>query len=75
VLYVAIILGVSVVGISIILLRQRGARGPRTMDESIEQFSRARSAISPDSSGRVTPPSPDVVRDDQQGRRGLAGTE
>ena len=73
--YLAIILVVSVVGISVILLRQRNARGPRTMDQSIEQFSKARTAISPDSSSRVTPPPPDVLRDDQQRRRGLAGTE
>jgi hypothetical protein len=75
VLYLLIVVGVSAVGIAIVLLRHRGARGPRTMDESIEHFSRTRSAISPDSSERVTRPSPDVLRSDQQRRRGIGTTE
>jgi hypothetical protein len=75
VLYLLIVVGVSAVGIAIVLLRQRGARGPRTMNESIEHFSRARDAISPDSNGRVRPPSPDVLRSDQQRRRGIDSTE
>jgi hypothetical protein len=45
--YLLIVVGVSAVGIVIVLLRQRGARGPRTMDASIDHFSRTRSAIAP----------------------------
>ena len=74
-LYLLIVVGVSAVGIAIVLLRHRGARGPRTMDESIEHFSRARHAIAPDSNKRVAPPSPDVVREDQQRRRGISDSE
>jgi hypothetical protein len=59
---------VSAVGIGIVLLRQRGERGPRTMDASIDHFSRARTALAPDASDRVTPPPPDLLRRDQQGR-------
>ena len=71
--YLLIVVGVSAVGIGVVLLRQRGAHGPRTMDESIDQFSRTRDAISPDSSDRVTRPFPDAVRSDQ--RRRPTGTE
>jgi hypothetical protein len=70
--YLLIVVGVSAVGIGIILLRQRGARGPRTMDASIDHFSRTRSAISPDASDRVTPPPSDALRQDQR-RRHRAG--
>jgi len=73
--YLLIVVAVSALGIVIVLARQRGERGPRTMDASIDHFSRARSAISPDSSDRVTPPPPDAVRRDQQRRYGVSGTE
>jgi hypothetical protein len=72
--YLLIVVGVSMVGIGIVLWRQRRARGPHTMDASIDQFSRARSAISPDSRGRVRPPAPDAIRSDQRRRR-VGGTE
>jgi hypothetical protein len=72
--YLLIVVIVSAVGIGVVLLRQRGARGPRTMDASIDHFSRTRSAISPDAKDRVTPPDPDAVRSDQR-RRPPAGTE
>jgi hypothetical protein len=68
--YLLIVVGVSAVGIGVVLLRHRGERGPRTMDASIDHFSRARTAISPDSNSRVRPPPPDVVRSDQRRRTG-----
>lgn len=73
--YLLIVVGVSAVGIGIVLLRQRGARGPRTMDASIDHFSRTRSAIAPDASNRVTPPPPDALRHDQQPRHRAGDTE
>ncbi|MGQ0805003.1 MAG: hypothetical protein ACT4PI_14225 [Actinomycetota bacterium] len=67
--YLLIVVGVSGVGIAAVMLRQRSERGPRTMDASIDHFSRTRTAISPDSGNRVAPPPPDAVRSDQQRRQ------
>ena len=73
--YLLIVVGVSAVGIVLVLLHQRRQRGPQTMDASIDHFSRTRSAISPDASDRVTPPPPDALRHDQQRRHRAGATE
>ncbi|MGI8797123.1 MAG: hypothetical protein ACR2IR_11180 [Acidimicrobiia bacterium] len=72
--YLLIVVGVSAVGIAVVLLRQRSQRGPRTMDASIDHFSRTRTAISPDSGTRVAPPPHDAVRSDQQRRHPTGDT-
>jgi hypothetical protein len=73
--YLLIVVGVSTVGIGLVLLHQRGQRGPRNMGASIDHFSRTRTALSPDASDRVTLPAPDVLRRDQQGRHRADDTE
>lgn len=65
-LYLLIAVVVGTVGIAVVVLRHRG---PRSVAASIDRFERARSAISPESSNRVAPPSPGVVRPDQRRRR------
>jgi hypothetical protein len=70
VVYLLVALVVAVVGILVVLLRQRT---PRSIEASIEEFARARSAISPEAVTRVAPP-PDAVRADQRAlarRRGV----
>jgi hypothetical protein len=51
--YLLIAVVVSVVGIGVLLWRQR-AHTPRSVDDSIERFARARSALSPDARPRMT---------------------
>jgi hypothetical protein len=66
--YLAIVVAVSAIGIAVLVIRQR-ARTPRTVDDSITRFARARNAISPASRPRTTQPVDRVVRRDQQRRR------
>ena len=73
--YLLIVVVVSTVGIAVVLLRQRRERGPRTVDASIDHFARTRTALSPDAGDRVTPPPPDVLRNDQQGRHRADASE
>jgi hypothetical protein len=66
VLYLLIAVVVGAVGIAVVVLRHRG---PRSVAASIDRFERERSAISPESSSRVAPPAPGVVRPDQRRRQ------
>jgi hypothetical protein len=62
--YLSIAVVVSAVGIAVVLWRHR-ARTPRSVDDSIDRFARARSALSPDARSRATRPASDAVRRDQ----------
>jgi hypothetical protein len=66
--YLLIVVAVSVIGITVLVWRQR-SRTPRTVDDSIKRFARARSAISPESRPRTARPVSDAVRRDQRPRR------
>ncbi|MGH8984121.1 MAG: hypothetical protein ACRDY6_09650 [Acidimicrobiia bacterium] len=66
--YLLIVVAVSAIGIAVLVWRQR-AHTPRTVDDSINRFARARSAISPESRPRMARPVSDAVRRDQQRSR------
>jgi hypothetical protein len=66
--YLLIVVVVSAIGIAVLVWRQR-SHTPRTVDDSINRFARARNAISPESRPRTARPVSDVARRDQQRRR------
>ncbi|MGH9032691.1 MAG: hypothetical protein ACRDZV_11245 [Acidimicrobiia bacterium] len=66
--YLVFVVVVSAIGIAVLVWRHR-SHSPRTLDDSINRFARARTAISPESRPRTVRPAADAVRRDQRRSR------